>query len=101
MNWVGTSVKLNRQILTLQMGHSSNLTIETVGQVEVRIKFNNLSTIFSGSAVVLRSLSSPIILGENFLKYNSLSPILGCAKLVHSPSAESLDLIANIQSTND
>ena len=33
-------------------GASSNSTMETVGQLEVKIRFNQMSTIFSGSAVV-------------------------------------------------
>jgi len=33
-------------------GASSNSTMETVGQLRVRIRFNNLSTIFSGSAEI-------------------------------------------------
>ena len=45
---------------------SSNLTMETIGQLEVRIRFNNRSTIFSGSAVILRDLSLPVIIGINF-----------------------------------
>ena len=48
-------------------GASSNTTMETVGQLEVRIRFNNLSTIFSGSGVVLKNLSLPVIIGINFL----------------------------------
>ena len=47
-------------------GASSNSTMETVGQLGVRIRFNNLSTIFSGSAVVLKNLSLPVIIGINF-----------------------------------
>ena len=46
-------------------GASSNSTMETVGQLKVRIRFNNLSTIFSGSAV-LKNLSLPVIIGINF-----------------------------------
>ena len=79
-------------------GANSNSTMETVGQLGVRIRFNNLSTIFSGSAVVLKNLSLPIITGINFLKTNSLSPILDpfSAQIVHSPSNEKQELIANI-----
>ena len=44
-------------------GASSNSTMETVGQLEVRIRFNQMSTIFSGSAVVLKNLSLPVIIG--------------------------------------
>ena len=40
-------------------GASSNSTMETLGQLEVRIRFDNLSTIFSGSAVILKNLSLP------------------------------------------
>jgi len=53
-------------------GASSNSTMETVGQLEVRIRFNQMSTIFSGSAVVLKNLSLPVIIGVNFLKTNSI-----------------------------
>ena len=72
-------------------GASSNLTMETVGQLGVGIRFNNLSTLFTGSAVVLRNLSLPVIIGINFLKSNSLSLILDhhSAQIVHSPSKES------------
>ena len=81
-------------------GASSNSTMETVGQLEVRIRFNNLSTIFSGSAVVLKNLSLPVIIGINFLKTNSLSPILDLfsAQIVHSPSNKKQELIANLNS---
>ena len=84
--------------LNSAIGASSNSTMKTVGQLEVRIRFNNLSTIFSGSAVILRDLSLPIIIGINFLKSNSLSPILepGSAQIVHRPSSECQDLIANL-----
>ena len=80
-------------------GASSNSTMETIGQLEVRIRFNNLSTIFSGSAVVLKNLSLPVIIGVNFLKTNSLSPILdpSSAQIVHKPTDEKQDLIANLQ----
>jgi len=79
-------------------GASSNSTMETVGQLEVRIRFNQMSTIFSGSAVVLKNLSLPVIIGVNFLKTNSLSPVLEpqAAKVVHSTTAECQDLIANV-----
>ena len=61
--------------------------METVGQLSVKIRFNNLSAIFTGSAVVLKNLPLPVIVGINFLKSNSLSPILDphSAKLVHNP----------------
>ncbi len=77
-------------------GASSNSTMETVGQLEVRIRFNQMSTIFSGSAVVLKNLSLPVIIGVNFLKTNSLSPVLEpqAAKVVHSTTSEYQDLIA-------
>jgi len=52
-----------RELLPLDLnsanGASSNSTMKTVGQIEVKIRFNNLSTIFSGSAVVLKNLSLP------------------------------------------
>jgi len=54
--------------------------------------------IFKGQAVVLENLSLPIILGVNFLKHNSLSPFLTpqLAQLVHTPSLQTQDLIANV-----
>ena len=84
-------------------GASSNSTMETLGQLEVRIRFNNLSTIFSGSAVVLKNLSLPVIIGVNFLKTNSLSPILdpSSAQIVHKPTAEKQDLIANLENSQN
>ena len=79
-------------------GASLNLTMKTVGQLEVRIRFNQMSTIFSGSAVVLKNLSLPVIIGVNFLNTNSLSPVLEPleAKVVHSITSETQDLIANV-----
>ena len=79
-------------------GASSTSTMETVGQLEVGIRFNQMSTIFSGSAVVLKNLSLPVIIGVNFLKTNSLSPVLepSAAKVVHSTTSEYQDLIANV-----
>ena len=84
-------------------GASSNSTMETIGQLEVRIRFNNLSTIFSGSAVVLKNLSLPVIIGVNFFKTNSLSPILdpSSAQIVHKPTKEKQDLIANLQNSQN
>ncbi len=49
-------------------GASSNSTMKTVGQLEVRIRFNQMSTIFSGSAVVLKNLSLPVIYRGKFFK---------------------------------
>jgi len=79
-------------------GASSNSTMETVGQLDVKIRFNDLSTTFSGSAVVLKNLSLPVIIGINFLKTNSLSPVLepSAAHIVHSPTDEHQDLIAYV-----
>ena len=87
---------LNPSDLSSANGASSNSTMETVGQLEVRIRFNQMSTIFSGSAVVLKNLSLPVIIGVNFLKTNSLSPVLEpqAARVVHSTTAECQDLIA-------
>ena len=56
-------------------GASSNLMMKTVGQLKVNLRFESLSKIFSGSAVILRDLSLPVIIGINFLKSNSLSPV--------------------------
>ena len=73
--------------------------MKTVGQVNVVIKMPNINFFFKGSAVVLENLSLPVILGVNFLKTNSLSPILepDTAKLVHTPSNQAQMLIANIK----
>ena len=49
-------------------GASSNSTMETVGQLEVKNRFKHMSTIFLGSAVVLKNLSLPVIIGVNFFK---------------------------------
>jgi hypothetical protein len=79
-------------------GASSNSTMETVGQLDVKIRFNDMSTTFSGSAVVLKNLSLPVIIGVNFLKTNSLSPVLepSAAIVVHSTTDEHQDLIAYV-----
>ena len=97
-NLRGRMEDLEPSELSSANGASSNSTMETVGQLEVRIRFNNLSTIFSGLAVVLKNLSLPVIIGVNFLKTNSLSPILdpSSAQIVHKPTAEKQDLIANL-----
>ena len=66
----GNAGKLLPSDLNSANGASSNSKMETVGQLEVRIRFNQMSTIFSGSAVVLKNLSLPVIIGVNFLKTN-------------------------------
>ena len=99
INNLGENVeKLFPSNLNSAIGASSISTMETVGQLEVRIRFNNLSTIFTGSAFILKNLSPPVIIGINFLKSNSMSPILdpSSAHIVHSPSKESQELIANL-----
>ena len=52
--------------------------------------------------MVLENLSLPVILGINFLKTNSLSPILepDTAQLVHTPLQQAQVLIANVSSGN-
>ena len=87
----GNIEKLLPLSLNSANGASSNSMMETVGQLEVRIRFNNLSAIFTGSAVVLRNLSLPVIIGINLSRSNSLSPILDphSAQIIHSPSKES------------
>ena len=68
-------------------GALANSTMRTVGQVDVRIKMSNINFFFEGQALILENLSLPVILGVNFLKSNSLSPILeqDTAQLVHTP----------------
>ena len=78
-------------------GATTNLTMQSVGKVKNRINFTNMNLIFSGSAVILKTLSLSLILGVNFLKYNSLSPLVpNTAKLVHTPTQQSQVVIANI-----
>ncbi|MBZ5782041.1 hypothetical protein K8366_24015, partial [Klebsiella aerogenes] len=69
-----------------------------LGEVRVELKFSRMNIIFKGTAVVWENLSLPIILGVNFLKHNSLSPFFtpNKAQLVHTPSLQKQDLIANI-----
>ena len=50
--------KLKLSNLNSANGASANLSMETVGQLSVRIRFNNLSTIFTDSAVVLKNYPS-------------------------------------------
>ena len=57
-------------------GALANSTMRTVAQVDVRIKMSNINFFFEGQALILENLSLPVILGVNFLKSNSLSPIL-------------------------
>ena len=73
--------------------------MRTEGQIEVSIRFTNMSVTLSGSAVILKNLSLLVILGINFLKYNSLSPILdpSSATLVHNLSVQTQVLKANIK----
>ena len=52
-NLGGDFGKLKPSNLNSANGASANSTMETVGQLSVRIRFNNLSTIFTGSAVIL------------------------------------------------
>ena len=67
-------------------GATAKRTMQSIGEVKIRIRFTNMNLIFSGSAV-----SFPLIFGVNFLKYNSLSPFLApnMAKLVHTPTQQS------------
>ena len=77
-------------------GASVNSTMQTLGQIAVKIRLDNMSILFAGQAVILKNLSLPIILGINFLKCNSLSPILepDMATLLHTPTQQSQVLIA-------
>ena len=68
------SIKLSN--LPNASGALANSMMRTVGQVDVRIKMSNINFFFEGQAIVLENLSLPVILGVNFLKTNSLSPIL-------------------------
>ena len=55
---------------------------------------SNINFFFKGQALVLENLSLPVILGVDFLKTNSLSPIF------HTPSQQVQMLIANVSSGN-
>ena len=94
----GNSSQIRPSELRIASGALVNSKIETLGQVDVKIKINNISLLFSGQAVIMKNLSLPVILGINFLKYNSLSPILEpyTATLVHTPMRQAQVLIANI-----
>ena len=83
-------------------GALANSTMRTVGQVDVRIKMSNINFFFEGQALILENLSLPVILGVNYLKSNSLSPILepDMAQLVHTLSQQAQTLIANVSSVN-
>ena len=83
-------------------GVLANSTMRTVGQVDVKIKMSNINFLFEGHALILENLSLTVILGVNFLKFNSLSPILepDMAQLVHTPSQQAQMLIANVSSGN-
>ena len=65
----GTVGQLVPSDLNSANGASSNSTMKTVGQLKVRIRFQNLSQIFLGSAVILRDLS-----WDKFLKIKQSEP---------------------------
>ena len=83
-------------------GATANATMMTLGEVDIKLVFSKINITFTGRAVVLKNLSLPIILGINFLKNNSLSPLLtpNSATLVHTPSNQSQTLIANVFNKN-
>ena len=74
-NMGGNASMIKPSSLPNASGALVNSTMKTVGQVDVRIKMSNISFLFEGQAIILENLSLPVILGVNFLKYNSLSPI--------------------------
>ena len=98
--WFGNSKLLKPSSLPNASGALANSTMRTVGQVDVKIKMSNINFFFEGHALVLENLILPVILGINFLKTNSLSPILepDTAQLVHTPSQQAQMLIANVSS---
>ena len=103
MNGMGGDVRrLEPANLPNASGALANLMMKTIGQVDLKIKMSNINFFFEGSAVVLENLSLPVILGVNFLKTNSLSPILepDTAQLVHTPSNQAQTLIANMSLGN-
>ena len=79
-------------------GASENSAMHSIGETLVHIKCDNLSSILSGAAVVLKNLSQPVILGMNFLRdsYLSLDLTPDYAHLIHSPTQECQVLIAQI-----
>ena len=101
-NMGGNASMIKLSSLPNASGALVNSTMKTVGQVDVRIKMSNISFLFEGQAIILENLSLPVILGVNFLKYNSLSPILepDTAQLVHIPSQQAQMLIANVSTEN-
>jgi len=94
----GDISRLTPSYLKSANGATDNATMTTLGEVSMQLKFSRINMIFKGQAVVLENLSLPIILGVNFLKHNSLSPFLTpqLAQLVHTPSLQTQDLIANV-----
>jgi len=81
-------------------GATTTGSMTTLGEVTIEIRFTNINITFNGTAVVLKNLSLPIILGVNFLKTHSLSTFLtpNAARLVHTPSQQSQALIASLRS---
>ena len=72
----GNLDKVSLSSLLSANGATAKRTMQSIGEVKIRIRFTNMNLIFSGSAVILKNLSLPLILGVNFLKYNSLIPFL-------------------------
>ena len=87
----GNLDKVSLSSLLSANGATAKRTMQSIGEVKIRIRFTNMNLIFSGSAVILKNVSFPLIFGVNFLKYNSLSPFLApnTAKLVHTPTQQS------------
>ena len=100
--WGGNARSIKLSNLPNASGALANSTMRTVGQVDVRIKLSNINFFFEGQALVLENLSLPVILGVNFLKTNSLSPILepDMAQLVHTSSQQAQMLVGNVSSGN-
>ena len=94
----GDISRLTPSYLKSANGATDNATMTTLGEVSIQLRFSRINMIFKGQAVVLENLSLPIILGVNFLKHNSLSPFLTpqLAQLVHTPSRQTQNLIANV-----
>ena len=102
-NMGGNASMIKPSSLPNASGALVNSTMKTVGQVDVgRLKCLKFHFFFEGQAIILENLSLPVILGVNFLKYNSLSPILepDTAQLVHIPSQQAQMLIANVSTEN-
>ena len=81
----GEQSRLRPSQLLSANGATTTGSMKTVGEASVQIRFTDINVTFNGTAVVLKNLSLPIILGVNFLKTHSLSTFLtpNEARLVH------------------